>query len=90
MFLNGNNLKRWLLKNIQDSRATSKSIMPYAMQTSVKDGNHLIVVTMFGHSFEGKAKNVNENIYAYSKTLNLTMDFNKLKTTTHSRDIKGI
>jgi hypothetical protein len=45
---------------------------------------------MFGHSFEGKAKNVNENIYAYSKTLNLTMDFNKLKTTTHSRDIKGI
>jgi hypothetical protein len=26
------------------------------MQASVKDGNHLVVVTMFGHSYERKLK----------------------------------
>jgi hypothetical protein len=44
---------------------------------------------MFGHSFERKAKN--EKIYASSKTLNLTMDFSKLKITTikrHQRHLK--
>ncbi len=61
------------------------------MQASVKDGNHFVVITMFGHSFEKKARNVNEKIYASSKTLNLTMDFSKLKIATlkrHQRHLK--
>jgi hypothetical protein len=63
------------------------------MQASVKDGNHLVVLTIFRHSYEKKARDVNEKIYASSKTLNLTMDFNKLKTTTfkrHQRQLKLI
>jgi hypothetical protein len=61
------------------------------MQANVKYGNHLVVVTMFGHSFEKKARNVNEKIYASSKTLNLTMNFSKLKIVTlkrHQRHLK--
>jgi hypothetical protein len=65
--------------------------VPYVMQASVKDGNHLVVVTMFGHSYEKKTRNVNEKIYSSSKFLNLTMDFSKLKNDTlkrHQRHLK--